>query len=293
MAGKKTKEPISPQAWNQQGSEKPPRASVAARAVAAGQTAVLGTGAMPGRMILNQFAPSILELFVSAPEPLKTPAQAKHYLACPRRVPKEFAREVKRHGTGVGEILWAWNRIHGWLSSAFWILLGNHDTGLALWQNMRADSVQRESLRVVLYQNKKVHPYTADALEWLLNVMDELAKHRNDAAHAPMLQEKTPSGTIYLVPDSYANPPARVARLMRRDQTAFHRKLKGDLVSLSFFAGHILLDLPLVEGQKPQSLRKRPSLQSIRLSDVHATRAQTLRREAAHKRRPRRRSSRK
>jgi hypothetical protein len=201
----------------------------------------------------------------------------------PRRIPKTYAKEVKKYSRQSGTILWAWNRIHAAFAESFVEIVDPNepDVGLALWHAIKADTGQRDMLREALPVRRGIETKTAEALEWLLDVADMLSPHRNDIAHTPMAMAGALSGLIF-EPDPFAGDPKRVARLGRPDREAFHKALTGDLIALSFYA--MTIAMALRSPGLLLSWPRRPRLRSFPRGQVPLTRSQKRRRKPMQRR---------
>jgi len=206
-----------------------------------------------------------------------------------RKIDKSLSRHVKRYSTLVGEILWAWNTLHGFLANCFLLLSQDNETGLAIWHCMKTDNGQREAFRAALgAQRKRIPDRIIDEIEWLLELVDKLSQHRNDVVHVPMTYLKPMD---VLVPDYKTGDPKRADRLNRHDRERFHKQFKGDLVQIAYYAQFLMHKL-VVPTIGPGPWPERPLLLSIPRAEIPLTRSQKLRRKATGKQRPRRKSSR-
>lgn len=179
-----------------------------------------------------------------------------------RRVPKTYAKKVKKYSAQAGVILWAWNRIHAAFAECFVEIVDPKDpnVGLAIWRAIKADTGQRDMLKESLTVRKGINPRVSKALAWLLKIVGDLSQHRNDIAHTPMTMTGALSGFVF-EPDPFSGDPKKVARLSRADREAFHKALAGDLIVLSSYA--TVLAMVLRSPGLLGSLPRRPQLQSL------------------------------
>ena len=212
--------------------------------------------------------------------------------ALPRRIPKMYAPLVRKYAKQTGTILWAYNRTHGSLGDSFAALINRNDLylGRAAWHALKADTAQRDMLRAVLATKKKVAQESAEALEWIIDVLGKISQHRNDAAHTPMAQTISATSSWLVIPDPVSGDPARVGRLKRDDLARFHKLLEGDLVSLMFYAFAVKQKVAFPTVGDP--LPKMPLLRSLPRSEVPPTRSQKDRQKAQQQQKRQQRASR-
>ena len=212
-----------------------------------------------------------------------------------RRMPSVYSKTLKNYVQQVGRILWAWNRLHGALGDAFAFVIspGDMTPARAVWHAVKADTAQRDMLRALLVNTPGIPSQLSEALEWLLDVSGKLSQHRNDVAHVPMAQA-IEAGKIEVIPDMFSGDPARVDRLARPDRKAFHKKLQGDVISLSYYARAVASEIGLLmqTPSRPWTLPNRPRLRSIPPSEVPLTRSQKDRQRMRRERKHRQRASR-
>lgn len=173
------------------------------------------------------------------------------------------SKSIRQYATRTGEVIWAWNFLHERLQMVFvWLALPDDlEAGLAIWHSIRSDSSQRNLLRAAL---ENMAPKSASWFQgamWLMDAIEKLAPHRNDATHVPTILNWTERAYVTA---SFFAKPAQAKRLTSSPGLyRFHRLLRDDLYVLSNYATAIRLEMrePGKYGRFPGP----PELQSIRL----------------------------
>ena len=163
----------------------------------------------------------------------------------------------KRHARQIGTIIHAWNRAHAEVFGVFMrvVASGDYELAHAIWHSLATDSARRALLKSAVQVKLRSQKRFMNSTLWALSILDELAKDRNDAAHAEMVR--------YLdrMEPGISAKPASAKRLEERTIEGHWKKLAGDLQALSEYL--MMISMNLFLGNKTPSC-KRPRLQFSR-----------------------------
>ena len=107
----------------------------------------------------------------------------------------KFRNELFRpYAQAIGEMTLAWNDFHMVLSTLFETAtkIPNKMAPMAIWNSSKSDRAQRDmlesliNLRVINYD---LRPEMRQELKWVLTEATKLEELRNNAVHAPLLEE--------------------------------------------------------------------------------------------------------
>ena len=92
---------------------------------------------------------------------------------------------ARRHAQLAGELLWAWNELHGALCHLFTGLVDpdNVYMGMSLWNAIANESAQRDLLKAAAHAARDVRSADRQRIEWILKQTEKLAIYRNDVIH--------------------------------------------------------------------------------------------------------------
>ena len=187
-----------------------------------------------------------------------------------RTIPAILRDPVKKHARHAGEILWCWNLLNDRL---FWIFVctleqmswpRSHEVAHAIWNSFQSDKAQRDMLlevaKATFSQKLIMDPPTLEwvAIKWLVDRTNELSKHRNDAAHVPIVFSILSDNSFRPTPFSASGRKPAVYRLSQEPTSLIWRRLRGDLVALAGYAQ--LLTLALRHEASARTLPGRPRL---------------------------------
>jgi hypothetical protein len=151
------------------------------------------------------------------------------------RTPAESA-----HIRQIGEIVHAWNHAHGELFHVFSVLVADDDIILAhaLWHSIQNDKGQR-AMAAAVAKVKIPNPSNQlrQSILWAVTALDKLGTHRNDAAHAEIIQGH---------PDVTAALSVKTAtseRLETSPVSKYWRIMRGDVYAITNYLHAIYLAL--------------------------------------------------
>jgi len=146
---------------------------------------------------------------------------------------------MRQHNARVGAVIHAYNSSH---AAVLMVVLGaagkdSHQAARSLWFNHSTDAAQREFAAIYCRDNFGIRPPIRRAINWALNALKELARHRNDAAHSDMIwhYDRLQPGLI--------TKDAAYARMQEQPFEAIWKKLQGDLSALSNYLMDLYLDV--------------------------------------------------
>jgi hypothetical protein len=96
------------------------------------------------------------------------------------------------YATALGRVVHSWNRLHERLEYLFATIVGGHEMiPRRIWHSSNNDRAQRGMLKAAIeavpsQRWEQTSPNTLKDLRWLIEEINSLATHRDNAVHAPV-----------------------------------------------------------------------------------------------------------
>ena len=189
-----------------------------------------------------------------------------------RRIPQQFRAEIRKYAEHTGLALWAWNSLHANLFILFWFITARgsdfyHKTAHGIWHEIQSDSTQRSMLLNVARAELDKSQHLLTRIEWLIRVVDKIARYRNIITHTPAIF--SPHFRLRPAADPAATRNVAKERFNQISHAEFWRALIGDLNALTLYAQAIAWEIP--EWTRRGTLPRRPRLLSLaRIEEIEA-----------------------
>jgi hypothetical protein len=183
-----------------------------------------------------------------------------------RRRPEKQQAVIVRHARHVGEILIAWNDLQSKLFMIFWVIVSpeRHQVAYGIWHCIQSDKTQRDMVLAAARGALAAKSRMLQHIEWLVDRAAALSVYRNDPAHTAIGFTTDENNKLVPVPDLVAGRDAALKRLADAPTSTYWERVRGDLWSLSYFAGSIWAHLlPPPTPPVPHPFPRRPRLMSI------------------------------
>lgn len=176
-------------------------------------------------------------------------------------------RGLQVHTRLVGQVIWAWNDLHGAYAFAFVQALDSSRgwIGHAIWTSLSNDAAQRDILSSILAFSDR--PAVSSRLQWALDETRKLTVYRNDIVHGIMGWRLEPNGSTPTF-SAFGNSLGRILRYVDReshsgeilegpDKRKLMLLLRGDLMQL---AKYVLELGRALSKDRPSPLPRKPRL---------------------------------
>jgi hypothetical protein len=186
-----------------------------------------------------------------------------------RRLPKQFAKDIRRYAMRTGLATWAWNSLHANLFLIFWFLQNpahipsKRNMAHGIWNTILNDSTQREMLKIAAEAELAERKHLLRHVSWILSKTNRFSTYRNVAAHTAAVFSHFLT-RLPTAEGSSTREPMRL-RFNAIDHQRFWKILSADLTALSHYAARVAFEIyrPGFDGPLPN----RPRLRSLRQID--------------------------
>lgn len=175
----------------------------------------------------------------------------------------------------IGNVIWAWNHLHGSLADNFCLLSGISDPVYprAIWNSIKSDVGQRDVLRGLAISHQEKRPYgpldftrrqffhAIDEIVWMHSEIGNISAFRNDATHTLWSKEYQSLISVEdyqppkAIPDTERGNP-RGRRLIGRDAPSTFRALANYSFELAQYCRFI--DAWILMWDDSATFRERP-----------------------------------
>lgn len=184
---------------------------------------------------------------------MSKPAQKKE-LSSKRKHIRRQGKDAKVLFAQIGEIVWAWNFLHGEFYGWFENLLGeNSGAAKHLWETAGSDTQQRKLLKALL-EGIPSNEYHED-VKWVIEEADTLAQYRNSFVHTNFYYDFENNRVELLTRTSRANYVSKLTDIRRRK---LFIPLRNDIIALSQ-----RLLITFLCKHAARTLQERPSLEAF------------------------------
>jgi hypothetical protein len=156
-----------------------------------------------------------------------------------RTLPDTNKAAIRQHNARVGAVMHAYNSAHAavYMVTMASSLNDSHQSGRDIWFSYTTDANQRMFAKIYCAGNRDIKPPVRRAIIWAISALDELARHRNDAAHSDMVWAYDRLEHGYL---------AREGTIKRLQESPFSEKwkpLQGDFSALANYLADLQWDV--------------------------------------------------